>query len=64
METDLELRDLAALAPLPGQEDLEIRGAHVPFDGTYADETISGMMVLTPDLSANRSQLRRFLESE
>ena len=64
VETDLELRDLAALAPLLGQEDLEIRGAHVPFDGTYADETISGMMVLTPDLSANRSQLRRFLESE
>ena len=55
---------LAALAPLLGQEDLEIRGAHVPFDGTYADETISGMMVLTPDLSANRSQLRRFLERE
>lgn len=64
VETDLEQRDLAALAPLLGQEDLEIRGAHVPFDGTYADETISGMMVLTPDLSANRSQLRRFLESE
>lgn len=64
VETDLTLADLAALAPLLGCESLDIRGAHVPFDGTYADETISGMMVLTPDLSANRSQLRRFLESE
>ena len=62
--SDLTLADLAALAPLLGCESLDIRGAHVPFDGTYAAETISGMMVLTPDLSANRSQLRRFLESE
>lgn len=64
VETDLTLADLAALAPLLGCDTLDIRGAHVPFDGTYADETIDGMMVLTPDLSTNRSQLRRFLERE
>ena len=56
--------DLAALAPLLGCETLDIQGAHVPFDGAYADETIGGMMVLTPDLSSNRSQLSRFLEGD
>ena len=64
VETDLTLADLAALAPLLGCDTLNIQGAHVPFDGTYADETVGGMMVLTPDLAANRSQLRRFLEGE
>ena len=64
VETDLTLADLAALAPLLGCDTLDIQGAHVPFDGTYADETVGGMMVLTPDLAANRSQLRRFLEGE
>ena len=64
VETDLTLADLAALAPLPGCETLDIQGAHVPFDGAYADETIGGMMVLTPDLPANRSQLKRFLEGD
>lgn len=64
VETDLELGDLAALAPLLGGDALDIQGAHVPFDGTYADETIGGMMVLTPDLAANRSQLKRFLEGD
>ena len=62
--TDLTLADLAPLAPLLGCEPLDIQGAHVPFDGAYADETIGGMMVLTPDISSNRSQLKRFLESE
>lgn len=64
VETDLTLADLAALAPLLGCEALDIQGAHVPFDGAYADETIDGMMVLTPDLPANRSQLKRFLEGD
>ena len=64
VETDLTLADLAALAPLLGCETLDIQGAHVPFDGAYADETIGGMMVLTPDLSSNRSQLKRFLEGD
>lgn len=64
VESDLTLADLAALAPLLGCDTLDIRGAHVPFDGTYADETIDGMMVLTPDLSTNRSQLKRFLEGD
>lgn len=64
VETDLTLADLAALAPLLGCDTLDIQGAHVPFDGTYADETVGGMMVLTPDLAANRSQLKRFLEGE
>ena len=64
VETDLTLSDLAALAPLLGCDTLDIQGAHVPFDGDYVDETIGGMMVLTPDLSSNRSQLKRFLEGD
>ena len=64
VETDLTLSDLAALAPLLGCDTLDIQGAHVPFDGAYVDETIDGMMVLTPDLPANRSQLKRFLEGD
>lgn len=64
VETDLTLADLAALAPLLRCETLDVQGSHVPFDGAYTDETINGMMVLTPDLSANRSQLKRFLKSK
>ena len=64
VETDLTLAELAALAPLLRCETLDVQGSHVPFDGAYTDETINGMMVLTPDLSANRSQLKRFLESK
>ena len=64
VETDLTLSDLAALAPLLGCDTLDIQGAHVPFDGAYVDETIDGMMVLTPNISSNRSQLSRFLEGD
>lgn len=62
VETDLTLGDLAPLLPLLAAPELDIRSAHVPFDGAYADATINGMMVLEPDLAVNRARLKRFLE--
>ncbi len=61
VETDLTLGDLSKLLPLVGKLDAaNMRTAHVPFDGMYTDETVNGMMVLTPDLKRNRTALDRF----
>lgn len=65
VETDLTFGDLVALAPmLASGENLSLECTHVPFDGTYREETIRGMMVLVPDLSACCGKLRRFLDGE
>ncbi len=61
VETDLTLGDLMELIPLAGKlGQIEVQTAHVPFEGMYTDETVSGMMVLMPDLKRNRTALRRF----
>ena len=64
VETDLSFGDLAALAPLLAGDGLSLECTRVPFDGTYREETIRGMMVLVPDLSTCRSKLRRFLQDD
>lgn len=65
VETDLSLGDVRSLFPLVnGEETPAIRTAHVPFDGTYTDETINDMMVLVPNLQKNTSLLRAFLTEE
>lgn len=64
VETDLTFGDLAALAPLLAGDGLSLECTRVPFDGTYREDTIRGMMVLVPDLSACRSKLRRFLQDD
>ena len=63
VETDLSFGEVASLAPMLAQlEQLEIRTAHVPFEGAYRDETVNGMMVLVPDLPLCQSRLQAFLE--
>ena len=63
VETDLTLQDAARLAPmLASMEDLSFRTAQVPFEGAYTDETVNGMMVLTPDLSRTRKRLEAFFQ--
>lgn len=65
VETDLSLGEARALLPLvTSDESPAIRTAHVPFDGTYTDETIDGMMVLVPNLRQNRNLLESFLTEE
>lgn len=65
VETDLSLGDVSRLMPLARKRGgVEIRSAHVPFDGAFGEETISGMMVLTPNLERNRQKLHRFLTEE
>ena len=64
VETDLTFGDLAALAPLLAGDGLSLECTRVPFDGAYREDTIRGMMVLVPDLSACRSKLRRFLQDD
>ena len=62
VQTDFTLGDLYRLSPMFGKiADLNIQTAHVPFEGTYTDETINGMMVLKPDLEKNRNLLEQFL---
>lgn len=65
VETDLSLGEARALLPLvTSDEPPAIRTTHVPFDGTYTDETIDGMMVLVPNLRQNRNLLESFLTEE
>lgn len=64
VETDLTFGDLAALAPLLAGDGLSLECTRVPFEGSYREETIRGMMVLVPDLSACQSKLRRFLQGD
>ena len=62
VRTDLTLGDIAALLPLAARfGQMELESAQVPFQGAYREETIRGMMVLVPDLSACRRQLEAFL---
>ncbi len=63
IKTDMGLGDIAALLPLAAQiSDAPLETARVPFDGAFKEETISGMMVLTPDLAKCRSLLQDFLD--
>ena len=65
LQTDMTIADVAGLLPLVIQsEELAFHTAQVPFEGAYRDEIISGMMVLAPDLPANREKLQAFLNGE
>ncbi len=60
VNSDIPKKELLSLAldVLPDLSGLQIRGQHIPQDGTYSYQTIGGMSVLVPDLSA----ARKFLE--
>lgn len=63
VQTDMTLGDIATMLPLVSRlGEMELKTAHVPFDGAYADEVINGMMVLAPDLERNRARLQTFLD--
>lgn len=65
VDTDLTLLDAAALAPVVTRMQMaDVTSAQVPFEGTFREETISGMMVLVPDLAKNRGKLNAFLAEE
>ena len=65
VETDLELADVTALLPLlMNASSLRLRSVHVPFDGTYRDSTVNGMMVLEADLGRNAELIAEFLRAE
>ena len=62
VETDVSFSDVVSLLPVLTQfSDLSIDAVHVPFEGAYRDETVSGMMVLVPDLAKCRAKLHEFL---
>lgn len=62
LDTDLALRDVMALMPMAGKlKELDVQAMNIPFVGAFSEETIDGMMVLKPDLSACRSKLQAFL---
>jgi len=62
VETDVTLSDLAMLAPLLNHlSSLDMQTLQIPSEGTFQDETINGMMVLSADLAACRRRLAHFL---
>lgn len=63
ISTDLNYGKLVLLAMeiLPKLSDAQIVNQRIPADGTFTDETIDGMAVLSPDLEANRAFLRKTL---
>lgn len=61
--TDMTLTDAVALVPvLMKLDDVSIQGMTVPVQGGYRSQTISGMMVLVPDLTQNAQAVAAFLE--
>lgn len=52
---------LCALEILPHLSQAQINSQHIPAAGTYSDETIDGMSVLTADMDAARRSLRQSL---
>jgi len=63
VQTDMTFTDILSLAPLAAKlGEMDIQTAHVPFEGAYREETVSGMMVLMPDLKQCRTQLYSFLD--
>ena len=60
ISTDLNYGQLVLLAMeiLPKLPDAEISSQRIPADGTFTDEKIDGMAVLSADLAANRTLLR------
>lgn len=63
ISTDLNYGKLVLLAMeiLPKLSDAEITTQRIPADGTFTDEKIDGMAVLSADLDANRALLRETL---
>ena len=63
ISTDLNYGQIVLLAMeiLPRLSDAQISTQHIPASGTYTDETIDGMMVLSADMDANRALLRESL---
>ena len=63
ISTDLNYGQLVLLAMeiLPKLHNAQITNQRIPADGTYTDEKIDGMAVLSADLDANRALLRETL---
>ena len=63
ISTDMNYGRLVLLAMeiLPKLSDAQITSQRIPADGTFTDEKIDGMSVLSADLEANRQLLRETL---
>lgn len=63
ISTDMNYGKLVLLAMevLPKLSDAQITNLRIPADGTFTDEKINGMAVLSADLEANREYLRENL---
>lgn len=65
VENDISLSDINRLLPMVlNVKNIEMTTAHVPFEGTYSDQTIDDMMVLVPDLTTNQKMIQEFLAGE
>lgn len=63
ISTDMNYGKLVLLAMeiLPKLSDAQVTSQRIPADGTFTDEKIDGMAVLSADLEANRQLLRKTL---
>ena len=61
VKTNISLQDMIDLAPaVLALKDSEIQQMHVPVNGGYTSQRISGMAVLVPDRQKNINALRKF----
>ncbi len=62
IETDMNLKDAAALVPMMMKaKGGSMETMHVPLNGTYQDDVVKGMMVLMPNLKKNAQAIETFL---
>lgn len=65
VENDISLADINRLLPMVlNIKNIKMTTAHVPFEGTYSDQTIDGMMVLVPNIQQNKTLIQEFLAVE
>ena len=64
IETSLSFSESVSLIPVAfGMKDAEFEQLTIPYDAGYQDKTVSGMMVLVPDIDACRKMMDEFINN-
>ncbi len=64
IETNLSFSEIVSLIPVAfGMKDAEFEQLTIPYDAGYQDKTVSGMMVLVPDIDACRDVMNEFINN-
>ncbi len=64
IETSLSFSEIVSLIPVAfGMKEAEFEQLTIPYDAGYQDKTVSGMMVLVPDIDACREIMDEFINN-